>query len=38
MSLSREQMLQEMGIGPIWVLRQPSPADTAGYGPETADD
>ncbi|MCK6412311.1 MAG: uracil-DNA glycosylase [Azonexus sp.] len=22
MSLSREQMLQEMGIGPIWVLRQ----------------
>ncbi|WP_371325362.1 uracil-DNA glycosylase [Dechloromonas sp. ZY10] len=23
MSLSREQMLQEMGIGPIWVLRQP---------------
>jgi len=23
MSLSREQMLQEMGIGPLWVLRQP---------------
>ena len=26
MSLSREQMLAEMGIAPLWVLRQPAVA------------
>ncbi|MCG2577645.1 uracil-DNA glycosylase [Dechloromonas sp. XY25] len=29
MSLSREQMLVEMGISPIWVLRDPAPANAA---------
>ncbi|HLO64129.1 MAG TPA: uracil-DNA glycosylase [Azonexus sp.] len=29
MSLSREQMLVEMGISPIWVLRDPAPANPA---------
>ena len=29
MSLSREQMLVEMGISPIWVLRDPLPGDAA---------
>jgi DNA polymerase len=29
MSLSREQMLHEMGITPLWVLRDPVPAETA---------
>ncbi len=36
MSLSREQMLQEMGIGPIWVLRQPWPAACPRARPESA--
>lgn len=27
MSLSREQMLHEMGITPLWVLRDPAPAE-----------
>src|SRR5574343_56147 len=30
MSLSREQMLVEMGISPIWVLRDPVLSETAG--------
>ena len=34
MSLSREQMLVEMGISPIWVLRDTPVADTAVSVPE----
>ena len=34
MSLSREQMLVEMGISPIWVLRDTPVADTAAPVPE----
>ena len=34
MSLSREQMLVEMGISPIWVLRDTPVADTAAPAPE----
>jgi DNA polymerase len=33
MSLSREQMLVEMGISPIWVLRDPVLAETADAQP-----
>lgn len=34
MSLSREQMLVEMGISPIWVLRDTPVADNAAPAPE----
>ena len=37
MTLSREQMLVEMGISPIWVLREPEPAVAAvDFPPELA--
>ena len=38
MTLSREQMLVEMGISPIWVLRQPAAADQAVSPQEPAAD